>query len=100
MASAPEPGPPRSSLPPFRVDEQLHGLLIKPGPYPGVSPPAPASPQILPEPAFPQHPELLSGKELPHDRHGSRANPDNRRWTAPLVFQARRGFQGVSGSFD
>jgi hypothetical protein len=74
------------------VDVQLHELLTKPLPVPGASPPALASPQLLPEPVFPLHPELLTDKELPQDWHGASVHPYKRRWTAPLVLRAMRGW--------
>jgi MoaA/NifB/PqqE/SkfB family radical SAM enzyme len=46
----------------------------------------------LPEPPFPQHPELLTDEELPQDRHGLPAALYKRRWTAPLVLRAIRGW--------
>jgi hypothetical protein len=41
----------------FRLDAQLHDMLMQPGPRPPL--PARGQPQNLPEPLFPQHPELL-----------------------------------------
>jgi MoaA/NifB/PqqE/SkfB family radical SAM enzyme len=74
------------------VDGQVHELLTKPSTPLQVSPSALASSQVLPEPVFPQHPELLTDRELPQDRHGSSAEPYKRRRTAPLVRRAMRGW--------
>ncbi len=92
MASIPDPGSSERPIPRFRVDEELRELLTKPLPVPCVSLPTLAPPQVLPEPVFPQHPELLTDEELPQDRHGPPADPYKRRWSAPLVRRAMRGW--------
>jgi hypothetical protein len=84
-----------ANIQPFRVDVQLHDLLTKPS-SPGLPPPPvrpKAVPEVLPTPVFPQHPELLL------DHHPSdwdpRAHPENpyrRRWTAPTIYRALRGW--------
>jgi MoaA/NifB/PqqE/SkfB family radical SAM enzyme len=69
-----------------RLDVKLHELLMQPS---GRRTPAPGTvPQNLPEPVFPQFPELLQDESdaLPH-------RPPNRRfWTAPFVLRAMRGW--------
>jgi len=78
---------------PFRLDVQLHDLLRKPAPAVPLVPASKGSRlQVLPEPVFPQHPELLTDEELDIDRQRSEANPYRRRGTAPLVFRAMRGW--------
>jgi MoaA/NifB/PqqE/SkfB family radical SAM enzyme len=47
--------------------------------------PAPAEPQSLPEPVYPQRPELQSLSD-------SDVFPDKRKWTPPLVYRAMRGW--------
>ena len=77
----------------FRVDVQLHDLLQKPeARRPLVPPPPSAQPQKLPEPVFPQRPELLTDAELPADVHGSPTDPYQRRWTATQVYGAMKGW--------
>ena len=79
-------------IPPFRLDVQLHDLLKKPTGRPLAPPPPSAKPLALPEPIFPQHPELLTEEELEVDRHGSPTDPYKRPWTVPLVYRAMRGW--------
>ena len=82
-----------ASLRPYRLDVQLHDLLKNPETsWPLVPPPPSAQPQTLPRPVFPQHPELLTDEELELDNHGSPTSPYGRRWTAPLIFRALRGW--------
>ena len=69
--------------PRFRVDVQLHDLLVKSQPKSLV--PKPDAPQALPEPVYPQHPELV-------DVADPEVFPDKRQWTAPLVYRAMRGW--------
>ena len=78
--------------PGFRLDVPLHQLLHKPQKRTVLSPSPAAAPQILPEAVFPQRPELLTDQELPQDAHGSPADPYKRRWTAPLILRAMRGW--------
>ncbi len=81
-----------SSPAPFRLDVQLHELLTKPA-GPRLTPPLPSGPpQELPAPVFPQHPELL-GEITEADVAAHAAACDgHRRWTAPLVLRALRGW--------
>jgi MoaA/NifB/PqqE/SkfB family radical SAM enzyme len=74
------------------LDVQLHDLLKKPTGRPLAPPPPSAKPLTLPEPVFPQHPELLTEEELEADKHGSPAHPYKRPWTLPLVYRAMRGW--------
>src|SRR5713226_8175743 len=79
--------------PAFRLDVQLHDLLTKaPAPRPLVPPPPSVQPQALPEPIFPQHPELLTDEALDLDKHGSPTDPYKRRWTAPQVLGIMHGW--------
>ncbi|MFB3903915.1 MAG: radical SAM protein [Acidobacteriota bacterium] len=87
----------RPSLPTFqpaparRVDGTLHQLLVSPGVKPG--PPAPlAEPQKLPDPVFPQHPELLEADDEQFAPVRKDGDPYGRRWTAPLIYRAMRGW--------
>ncbi|MGH9359836.1 MAG: radical SAM protein, partial [Terriglobia bacterium] len=87
----PSQQPARGSMPPFRVDVQIHDLLMKSKERPAVPPQPPAQPLTLPEPAFPQHPELLGKEPAPCVREPGES-PYERRWTAPLVYRAMRGW--------
>lgn len=74
-----------SATSPFRLDAQLHEMLMKPVPKPPL--PARDEPETLPDPVFPQHPELLGNVDSqPH------VPPARRKWTAPFVRRALRGW--------
>jgi MoaA/NifB/PqqE/SkfB family radical SAM enzyme len=83
------------AAPSFRLDVQLHELLTKPTARPQTALPPSASGQSekLPEPVFPEHPELL-GELTDADRlaHQRAINGGRRRWPAPLVMRALRGW--------
>ncbi len=79
-----------SFIPAFRVDVQVHDLLMKPATTPTLYPVG--GHQALPEPIFPQHPELLTDEKLGLDDHGSPTDPYRRRWTAPMVYHGMRGW--------
>ena len=72
------PGPPQ-----FRIDVAIHDLLMNSS----SRPPTPPEPRnlTLPEPVFPQHPELLKdpGPEFP---------PERRRWSRKDIYRAMRGW--------
>jgi sulfatase maturation enzyme AslB (radical SAM superfamily) len=75
--------------PAYRLDVPLHDLLMKTKPHPSLSPPTSVEPQQLPDPVFPQHPELLRDDFVEHKTH----RPDGRRyWTWPLVMRGLRGW--------
>lgn len=76
--------------PAFRLDVSLHDLLVKRPPKPASPPQRTAEPLTLPDPVFPQHPELL-GKEVelpPRDPN----SPYGRRWTPALIYRALNGW--------
>jgi MoaA/NifB/PqqE/SkfB family radical SAM enzyme len=77
---------------PFRLDVQLQELLQSSSPKKITLPP-PASPRShsLPEPVFPQHPELLNSDDN-YAEMLERAKQGRRRWTAPLVLRAMKGW--------
>ena len=78
---------------PFRLDVPLHNLLQKADAKSPLAPPPPsARPQKLPEPVFPQRPELLTEGELSVDAHGSPTDPYKRHWTATQVYGAMKGW--------
>src|SRR5262249_48141752 len=74
---------------PYRLDVQLHELLTEPVVRPTVPPSR--EPQTLPEPIFPQHPELLGDAEP--DPAGREVNaPSGRHWTASRILHTMRGW--------
>src|SRR6202161_3457154 len=77
-----EPPQPHST---FRVDVQLHDLLVNKNSKPKSLLPNPAEPMTLQEPEFPSRPHLA-------DLADPEAIPDKRSWTAHYVYRAMRGW--------
>ena len=76
--------------PSFRLDVQLHELLTKPAaPRPIFMPSR--KQETFPEPVFPQHPELLAHDDN-YEENLERARAGKRRWSAPLVYRAMKGW--------
>lgn len=76
----------RLCAPSFRLDVELHELLMKPTPRRALWYPRPAL-QKLPDPVFPQHPQLLEGSDsdyMPDDGH--------RHWTVSQILRAMRSW--------
>jgi MoaA/NifB/PqqE/SkfB family radical SAM enzyme len=69
----------------FRVDVQLHDLLVSKHSKPKSLLPNPAEPMTLPEPEFPSRPDLANLAD-------PEAIPDKRSWPAPYVYRAMRGW--------
>ena len=91
MSSAPQQ-PEEFSPQPFRLDVQLHDLLTNsPAPKPLLVPPKAGGAMTLPDPVFPQHPELLNSEDN-YEKELERARTGRRKWTAPLVFRAMNGW--------
>src|SRR5262245_45723071 len=81
---------PPNSAAPFRLDVQLHNLLRNPSsPNPPVQQKPSTQRSVLPEPVFPQRPELLGD---PAEDHKPHVPPDKRHWTAAYVLRAMRGW--------
>ncbi|MGD0180373.1 MAG: radical SAM protein, partial [Terriglobales bacterium] len=79
----------QNAPPPFRLDVQLHDLLKKsPAPRPEL---ALGNGEKFPEPVFPQYPELLAADDH-YEENLARSRAGKRRWTAPLVHRAMRGW--------
>ena len=81
----------KPSVQPFRVDVQLDDLLKKPHTFrPSVPHEAKGALEKLPEPVFPQRPELLTHVATvlgePH------IPPTRRHWSAALIYRAVRGW--------
>ena len=80
----------QTAHPPFRLDVQIHELLTKsPAPRPVLLPDSERT--TLPDPVFPQHPELLAQDDN-YEENLERARAGRRRWTAPLVLRAMNGW--------
>jgi MoaA/NifB/PqqE/SkfB family radical SAM enzyme len=76
--------PRTANHPAFRVDVKLHDLLVNKE-QPKSLLPAPGQPLTLPDPVYPQFPELQQLADID-------AIPDKRKWTAPLIYRAMRGW--------
>ena len=77
---------------PFRLDVDLRDLLQGETRKKLALPSLPlTSAKTLPEPVFPQHPELLNSDDN-YDEMLERAKQGRRRWTAPLVLRAMNGW--------
>lgn len=75
----------------FRIDVEVHDVLTKPPARRGLE--LRGEPRKLPEPVLPQRPELAGDIELPKSVWPvDPANPYSRRWSAPLIWRAMRGW--------
>jgi MoaA/NifB/PqqE/SkfB family radical SAM enzyme len=72
-----------ATVPKFRIDVDIHNLLMNSAPGPVHVPPPKGL--TLPEPVFPQHPEKLSDP-------GPATIPESRNWTMPQVYKKMRGW--------
>jgi hypothetical protein len=78
---------------PHFEDVQLHELLTKPARSPMMSPPPPSvQPETLPEPVFPQRPELLGEGGFDLETHRAVVAGKERHWTAALIYRAMKGW--------
>lgn len=79
------------SAPAFRLDVPLHDLLTRSAPKPpGL--PASAQPQKLPDPVFPQHPQLLRDGDPDFEGPPTDGDSYQRHWSAPHIVRAMRGW--------
>jgi hypothetical protein len=76
-----------TSVPPFRLDVQLHELLTRPAPPKPPSVSLTGHFQKLPDPVFPQRPELLEGQDKEFLPQNGR-----RHWTPAQILHAMRGW--------
>jgi sulfatase maturation enzyme AslB (radical SAM superfamily) len=75
------------AAPRFRLDVQLHELLMQPAAKPAAPPAEKKEPQELPEPVFPCRPELQKGTDEDYiDADGKR------HWTVPQIMHAMHGW--------
>ena len=92
MSTAPQGNIKPTPPPPFRVDVQLHDLLVS-DKRKATSLPIPSpEPQVLPEPVFPQHPELLDDSDFDYESEIQHALKGRRKWTRPMVLRAMNGW--------
>src|SRR5262245_4897896 len=75
------------SPPPFRLDVQLHELLMQPAAKSAVPASAPGELQKLPEPVFPNRPELQNGADEDYMNLNG-----NRHWTGPQIMHTLHGW--------
>src|SRR5882757_7740829 len=73
-----------ATAPKFRIDVDIHNLLMHSAPAAAVKTPAPKG-MTLPEPVFPQYPKKLSDP-------GPATFPEKRDWTWPQVYRKMRGW--------
>src|ERR1700758_2912028 len=77
-----------TSAPTFRLDVQLHDLLMKPPDSRSLLPaPKDGKEQKLPEPVFPQYPELMSARDEDFFPGNGK-----RKYKAKHVYRAVRGW--------
>src|SRR5271165_6948500 len=91
VGKMPEVEVPRVSeaAPSYRLDVQLHELLMKPPDAPRLLPPPPNGKlQTLPEPVFPQYPELMSAR----DEDYFPVNGHRRTYKAKHIYRAAKGW--------
>src|SRR5579862_1283888 len=72
-----------ASVPKFRIDVDIHNLLMNSAPGPVVVPPPKG--MKLPEPVFPRFPEKLSDP-------GPAVIPEKRGWSIPQTYRIMRGW--------
>lgn len=72
-----------ATAPKFRIDVDIHNLLVHSSPSPVLVPPPKG--MTLPEPVFPQYPEKLRDP-------GPATVPQKRDWTLPQVYRKMRGW--------
>jgi MoaA/NifB/PqqE/SkfB family radical SAM enzyme len=81
---------PSASTPQFRLDLPLHQLLYqRPAPEQPNRPASREQGQSLPEPVFPQHPELF---REPAEDHRPHIPPERRQWTVKQHLRTVRGW--------
>ena len=76
-----------SVVPSFRLDVQLHEVLMNPATRPVAPPPVSRPPQQLPEPVFPCRPELQKGPDSDYMPSDGR-----RHWKPQQILHAMQGW--------
>src|SRR5215469_5657838 len=87
MAESQEHQLPTEVPPPFRLDVQLHELLMQPAAKLAAPAPPRGEPQKLPEPVFPSRPELQSGADTDYMQLDGK-----RHWTMPQIMHTLHGW--------
>src|SRR5215831_18943815 len=78
-----------AAAPPFRLDVQLHELLMNPAAEkPTAPPPSTGELQLLPAPVYPSRPKLQKGLDSDYMPQ----NGQRRLWTPPQILHAMRGW--------
>ncbi len=90
MPSLEEGQPAGWQIPPARLDVELHEILKNQNVRRPMPPPVSPRPQVLPDPVFPQHPELL-GEDHPLD-HSVDPHSGRRHWTIPQILHYMNGW--------
>ena len=75
------------TAPPFRLDVQLHELLMNSAARPVAQPLPVGEPLQLPKPVFPSRPKLQAGTDSDYAPHNGQ-----RRWTPPQILHAMKGW--------
>jgi MoaA/NifB/PqqE/SkfB family radical SAM enzyme len=93
MSAGAEPRFPTVPTQPFRLDVPLHDLLQQPRPEERLRVAPATAPQTLPEPVFPQHPELLHEiDETDIAAHEYVRQHGHRRWGAAKILDTMHGW--------
>ncbi|HET7873698.1 MAG TPA: radical SAM protein, partial [Terriglobales bacterium] len=74
--------------PPFRLDVELHELLMNPASKPTAPPPPRGEPLSLPEPVFPSRPKLQQGPDSAYIPH----NGNGRHWAPSEILHTMKGW--------
>ncbi len=86
MSTTPQPTSPEAP-PPFRLDVQLHELLMKPSVRPTPPPLPTGAPHALPVPPFPSRPHLQAGNDEDYAPKGER-----RKYSPAQIMHAMKGW--------
>jgi hypothetical protein len=82
---------PEEAAPAFRLDLGPDSPVVQPQPIRTTSPHPPAREEKLPEPVFPQRPELLASASAASVIGEPHVPPARRHWSAPLIYRPMRG---------
>src|SRR5262245_11003228 len=80
------------TVPTFRLNVDLHSRLMTPRPSTPVVPVTDGQPLTLPNPVFPQHPELLDDEGIDYDALERAAIEGKRKWSREQILHALRGW--------
>lgn len=80
------------SVPTFRLNVNLHAKLMEPRPRAPVGPAPDGQARTLPQPVFPQHPELLNDEGVDYEALERAAVEGKRHWSRAQILHAMRGW--------